>query len=355
MRMKSFAALVVMLLLGITSAIVGVGARESEQSVNSTFQKDDWYRWVQELSNWGRWGNTDEVGAMNLVTPEKMKQAAALVRSGVSVSLAQLQGPNIMADGTRSRYQQTRELPEGYEKRVSTESWTSPPAEQLVMSSHGASHLDALAHNFHDGKYYNGFTYRDITPEDGAVKGGIENMRNGIVTRGVLMDIPRLKGVPYLEKGQRIYVEDLEAWERQAGVKVTPGDALLIRVGHWARRRATGDTSGGNAGLDPEVIPWLKERGVAVMGAESGSHGVQPSGFTGGPAIRDGRVPGDLTDHPVHYFSLIYLGIQMLDSLDLDAVSEVAAQENRWEFQLVAVPLPITGGTGSPINPIAIF
>ena len=182
-----------------------------------------------------------------------------------------------------------------------------------------------MAHNFHDGRYYNGFTYRDITPDKGAVRGGIENMRNGIVTRGVLMDIPRLKGVPYLQKDERIYVEDLEAWERQAGVKVTSGDALLIRVGHWARRRATGDTSRGNAGLDPEVIPWLKERGVAVMGAESGAHDIQPSGFTGGPLQHDVRVPGDITDHPVHYFALIYLGIQMLDSLDLDAVSEVAA------------------------------
>ena len=354
MRVKSLAVLIVV--LGIAGATVGLGSSESEQSSRSTFKREDYYRWIEELSNWGRWGNTDEIGAMNLVTPEKIRQAATLVKSGVSVSLAQLQGPNIMADGTLSEYQQTRVHPEGYEERVSTESWTSPPAEDLTMPSHGAaSHLDALAHNFHDGRYYNGFTYRDITLEDGAVRGGIENMRHGIVTRGVLMDIPRLKGVPYLQKDERIYVEDLEAWERQAGVKVQSGDALLVRVGHWVRRRATGDTGSANAGLDPEVIPWLKERGVAVMGAESGAHDIQPSGFTGGPLQHDVRVPGDITDHPVHYFALIYLGIQMLDSLDLDALSEVAAQENRWEFQLIAVPLPIKGGTGSPINPIAVF
>ena len=214
--MRSLAALVVV--LGIAGATAGVGTRESEQSGNSAFEREDYFRWIEELSNWGRWGDSDEIGAMNLVTPEKLKQAAALVKSGVSVSLAQLQGPNIMADGTRSPYQQTRELPEGYEERVSTEAWTSPPAEDLLLPSHGsASHLDAMAHNFHDGRYYNGFTYRDITPDKGAVRGGIENMRNGIVTRGVLMDIPRLKGMPYLQKDERIYVEDLEAWERQAG------------------------------------------------------------------------------------------------------------------------------------------
>ena len=358
--MKSLIGMVVILLLSITGAFSVAGMREIEQSGQSTFTKADYPRWIEELSNWGRWGDSDEIGALNLVTPEKIKEAASLVKSGVSVSLAQMLGPNIMADGRRSPYQQTRRLPEGYEERMSTESWTAVPAEELTLPSHGnASHLDGMAHNIHNGMFYNGFSYKEVTPENGATKGSIANLRHGIVTRGVLMDIPRLKGVPYLQADERIYVEDLEAWEERAGFKVTPGDALFIRVGHWALLRAEpGETSRSccpNAGLDPEVIPWLKERGVAVMGAESGAHDIQPSGYTGGPMQHDVRVPGDITDHPVHYFALIYLGIQMLDSLDLDALSEVAAQENRWEFQLVAAPLPINGGTGSPINPIAIF
>ena len=347
------------LLIGVAGAIaVGIaGAPEGEQRGQAAFQSEDYRRWLEDptLSNWGRWGEEDEIGAMNLITPEKMKQAAALVKVGASVSLAELQVPNVEDPVYTGRpYTMTLNFPDGYEERVSTEEWTAPPAENLALSAHGGrSHIDALAHNFHNGQYYNGFSYKEIT-ETGAAKGGIHNLRHGIVTRGVLMDLPRLKGVPYLPKDEHIYVEDLEAWEKKAGIKVSSGDALFIRVGHWARRRATGDKSGGSAGLDPSVIPWLKERGVAVMGAET-AHDVSPNPYTGGPGERQHRIPGDITGNPVHYFAKIYMGMHLFDFLDLDALSEMAAEHNRWEFLLVAAPLPVVGGTGSPINPIAVF
>ncbi len=355
--------LIATLALGISLGAAGmrlVAAPAAQQARQGEFTKEDYIRWMKELTNWGRWGKDDEIGAMNLVTPSKKKQAAALVKSGVSVSLAEIQHPNQDPPNspyTGAPYKAVWKFRDDYEKWASTEMWTNPPAEDLALGSHGGrSHMDALAHNFFNGQFYNGMSWREISTQKGATKGGIQNLRHGVVTRGILMDIPRLKGVPYLQKNERVYISDLEAWEKKAGVKVGPGDALFIRVGHWARRRA-GDTSTDTPGLDPSVCPWLKQRDIALMGAESGNE-ITPLPYTGGPIpLRPGqtKVQGDITNSPVHYYALIAMGVHIMDQLDLDELAEVAARQNRWEFMLVAAPLPIVGGTGSPINPIAIF
>ena len=167
-------------------------------------------------------------------------------------------------------------------------------------------------------------------------------MKDGIVTRGVLYDIPRLKGVAYLEPGTRIFVEDLEAWEEKAGVRVGQGDALLLRWGRWARQAEVGEWPNDEAaGLDNSVIPWLKERDIALLGWESPGYLPQPE--------------GDLSRLALHDFVLTMLGVHLLDRADFRALSEAAASRNRWEFMLMVAPLPIPKGTGSPINPIAIF
>ena len=178
---------------------------------------------------------------------------------------------------------------------------------------------------------------------DGCSKLGIEQLKNGIVTRGVLLDMARLKGVPYLEPTEHIYPEDLEAWEQQAGVRVSSGDALFIHTGWFARHEALGPFEG-SAGLDPACIPWLRARDVAIIGSDE-SLDALPSGFTGNP----------MPTHPVHYFTMVFLGLNIFDQLHLGEVAEVAAELERWEFLVVAAPLPVKGGTGSPVNPIAVF
>ena len=157
------------------------------------------------------------------------------------------------------------------------------------------------------------------------------------------MDIARLKGVEYLEPGTPIYVEDLEAWERQAGVRVEPGDILLVRAGRWARRAEVGPWATGReaAGLHASVGPWLKERDVAMIGSDY-TNDVLPSGVDG-------------VTQPIHQLVLIAMGVRIFDNLDLEAVAEEAARQNRWEFMLSAAPLAVVGGTGSPLNPIATF
>jgi kynurenine formamidase len=208
----------------------------------------------------------------------------------------------------------------------------------------GTTHLDSFAHIFFNGKMWNGVDVRGVvTKEGGAAKASILTMKNGIVTRGVLYDIPRLKGVPYLEPGTHIYPEDLEAWEKKTGVKAGPGDALLLRWGRWARRAKLGPwaVDEGSAGFDNSVIPWLKKRDIALLGWETPGYAPQS--------------PGDLPRTALHNFVLTILGVHIIDRADFDALSEAAAARNRWEFMLTVAPLPIPKGTGSPVNPIAMF
>ena len=292
-------------------------------------------RWIDELSNWGRWGPDDELGAFNLITPTKRATAAALVSEGFTVSLASdAQNYESVDVPCPVRWSMTR----------ASRAAASDQIAYPCIHGPGTTHLDAFAHVFFDGKMWNGYDVEKlVTMEEGAKKNSILQMKDGIVTRGVLYDIPRLKGVPYLEPGTRITVNDLEAWEERVGVKVGPGDAFFVRWGRWARQDVVGpfDTGLESAGLDNNVIPWLRERDVAIIGWETPGYVPQP--------------PGDLPRLALHDFALTMLGIHHLDRADFDDLSEAAAERGRWEFLLTIAPLPIPNGTGSPVNPIAVF
>lgn len=292
-------------------------------------------RWIDELSNWGRWGPDDELGAFNLITSTKRAAAAGLVSDGFTVSLASdAQNYESVDVPCPVRWSMTRA------SRASASDQIAYPC----IHGPGTTHLDAFAHIFFDGKMWNGYDVENlVTMEEGAKKNSILQMKNGIVTRGVLYDIPRLKGLPYLEPGTRITVNDLEAWEERVGVKVGPGDAFFVRWGRWARQDVVGpfDTGLESAGLDNNVIPWLRERDVAVAGWETPGYAPQPE--------------GDLSRVALHNFALTILGLQVLDRADFQALAAAAAERNRWEFMVTIAPLPIPNGTGSPVNPIAMF
>lgn len=332
--------LVIVTATSVASTQRGTPPRPSPEAIAAagtrpTVTKAEYEKWKTELSNWGRWGKDDQLGAINLITPAKRKQAAGLVKDGVSVSLAGDVNTERAADNAQP-----------YE-HVMTSAGATGAGDRLAVSFHGYAHthIDAFAHRFFDGKMYNGVSYEEVTTEAGAKKNSIYNLHNGIVTRGILMDIPRLKGVPYLEPGTRIFIEDLEAWEKQAGMRVSAGDALFIRTGRWTRRAKTGPWNAGleTAGLDPSVLPWLKRRDVALLGSESAQDATPPP-------------PGaELGGLALHDFALIMLGVHLFDDTNLDALAEVAAARKRWEFLVVAGPLPVTNGTGSPVNPIAVF
>jgi kynurenine formamidase len=298
-----------------------------------TATPEQYERWKTELSNWGRWGKGDVLGAINLITPAKRRQAAALVKDGVTVSLAvdadfqKGPGPN----GT-----QPYEL-------IPTSVGPTGAGDRMNIRYHGnaVTHMDAFGHRFFDGKMYNGFSWEELTRPDSQTKESIYDVHDGVLTRAVLVDVPRLRNVDYLEPGSRIYVADLEAWEKKAGIKVSAGDALLIRTGRWRLEQKNGGPAPAFAGLDPSVIPWLKKRDVALLGGEDSQDATPP--LPGFPPLA------------VHDFCLVALGVHTLDNLNLDAVADAAAARRRWEFMLVLAPLAIPGATGSPFNPIAAF
>lgn len=318
-------------ILMLPGLISGVGAQETLPFVTEA----QFQRWQQELSNWGRWGPDDEIGTLNLITPAKRQQAAALVKSGVTVSLARTADTEESIDNPCPiEWEMINASPRGASDRINYQ----------CIHGAGTTHIDGFAHRFFDGKMWNGDEMEDlVTMDGGALKNDVLTMKQGIVTRGVLYDIPKLKGVPFLDAGTRITVADLEAWEEQTGSRVGPGDAMLLRWGRWARREAVGpfDTWAEAAGFDNTVIPWLRERDIAILGWET-------PGYTPRPE-------GDLPTLALHDFALTMLGIHLLDRADLEALSETAEAEGRWEFMLTIAPLPIPNGTGSPVNPIAMF
>jgi kynurenine formamidase len=294
--------------------------------------KADVDKWMVELSNWGRWGKDDQFGTLNLITPQKRKQALKLVKDGVPVSLAHDVLTEQAADNT-SPFVHTM-LP-----RAGT-FWL----DTYSVNYHGYAHthMDALCHAFYEGKMYNGFSADEVT-KDGAQKLSILTSKTGIMTRGILMDIARLKGKEFMEPGDAIYPEDLEAWEKQAHLKVEPGDVVFIRTGRWARRAAKGPWPVGRnaAGLHASCARWLHDRGVAMLGSDEASD-VVPS-----------QVPGVFL--PIHQLVLVAMGIHIFDNCDLEDLAKEAAKRKRWMFLLTAAPMAIPGGTGSPLNPIATF
>jgi kynurenine formamidase len=297
-------------------------------------------RWMKELSNWGRWGKDDRLGAINLITPEKRKAAARLVVDGVSVSLAH----DVLET-------ESPDNPAPFEHTMTATGGPENPApyamDRYAVTYHGfaQTHVDALCHVFHDGKMYNGVDRATATTE-GCKELDVTTMRDGVLTRGVLVDIAWLKGVDWLEPGTAIYPEDLEAWEKKSGIKVGPGDALLLRTGRWARREAKGawGPMEGAAGLHVSCAPWLKERDVAILGSDAGSD-VVPSGVTGAAGIY----------LPIHELAIVALGVPIIDNADLERASQEAQKRGRWEFLFTLAPLRVEGGTGSPANPIATF
>jgi kynurenine formamidase len=284
----------------------------------------------KQVSNWGRWGKDDQLGSVNLITAAKRKQALALAKTGVSVSLA---------------HNPLTERAEDNSNPFEHTMLRGNNMDRYAVSYHGYahSHIDALCHILYKDQTYNGYPRAEVNTEKGCTKLGIDNLKQGIVSRGILIDAPRLKGVEYLEPGTPLYAEDVEAWEKKAGVKIGAGDVVLLRTGRWSRRAKLGPWNVGQnaAGFHASIAPWFKTRGVAIVGSDV-AEDVLPS-----------RVEGIAL--PLHTLLITAMGVNLLDNQDLEAVAETAAKLNRWEFMIMVAPVPVTGGTGFPVNALATF
>jgi kynurenine formamidase len=300
----------------------------------------EFHQAMTDLSNWNRWGPDDELGAANLITPAKRRQAAALVKEGVPVSMEHPIFQEDVIDGN------------GHLERTVVSARPTGTSDKYVFTGtyHGTifSHLDAVnCHMLEDGKGYNGRSWEDVKSANGCPKGDISALKDGIVTRGVLFDATLLPGKSskgWLEPGTAVHRDDLEALEKIEHVKVSSGDVILLYTGRWKRRAAIGPwkPSEGFAGYHADVAFFLKERGVSFIGND-GFNDVSPTTLPQNVGL------------PIHKLALVALGVDIFDNLDLERASETARRLNRYEFLFSAAPLRIEKGTGSPLNPLAIF
>jgi kynurenine formamidase len=342
----------------LVASAPAISAQTQPVSDPNNLSVDVFDKMMTELSNWGRWGKDDQKGAVNLITPAKRKQALSTVKDGISVSMARtaemepaIDNPAPVVLGRPARGGgAARGAAPGREGAAPPAAPPNPVPnpisganDTLFIQYHGFvhTHMDTFCHRAYKGLMYNGMPMTSVT-DAGCTMGSILNFKDGIVTRGVLMDIPRLKGVDYLEPGTRIMPEDLDAWVKKANLKIQPGDVVLIRTGRWARRDAKGPWNTAQlAGLYITCARWLHQHDAAILGSDA-AEDVHPSGV-------------DQIAEPIHALVLVAMGMPIFDNLDLEAVSKEAARLNRWEFLVTAAPGAVPRATGSILNPIATF
>jgi kynurenine formamidase len=310
----------------------------------SELDATDLERIFERVKNWGRFGPEDERGALNYVTDARRAAAAALAREGHAVSCARELPVQPSAENPNPA--QHHMLRAGDAAAIPGLEGLETTMDYIGIAFHGmaTSHLDALCHVFVGGRMYNGFEAGAVK-STGALRCSVMAARDGIVARGVLLDLPRARGVPWLEPGERVGRAELEAAAARQGVTVEEGDVLLVSTGRDARRAAHGPwdpTTVGLAGLHPDCIPWLHEQRIAVLGGDGVSDPLPGAGIPGWPI-------------PVHQCCLVAMGVHLLDNLALAELAAACAERDRYAFLLAVAPLRVEGATGSPVNPIAVF
>lgn len=304
--------------------------------------------WLDSLSNWTRWGADDERGTLNLIDDSCVRAATALVGAGEVVSCA------LPVSYARSPHSVTGLAGDRM-------AWKNPPMQfvmgpgdlsrpddattkfgndAFLIAAHGSliTHLDAPSHVLFRGMMYNGIPATQLSIARGAERGSVEPAAAGIVSRALLLDVPRLLGRDWLSDGEPIYPEDLEACENAAGVRAGRGDIVLVRTGY--RRRNPAGALADRPGLQAACLPWLRERDIAVLGSDV-TEDIQPHGYAFGP--------------PIHTVGIWGMGLWLLDNCGLESLAAACDRHQRWEFLLSLAPLALSGATGSPVNPLAVF
>ncbi len=312
----------------------------STQPSSADVTEGDFRTLFKGLSRWGKWGHDDERGSLHLLTTERVAAAGRLVRDGVTVTLSL--PLNTLAGENNPMPADHHMTALGGNLGAADSVHFIKDYVGLDYHNDGHTHIDALCHVAYQGALYNGRPENVVT-QRGADANSIEVLRDGLVGRGVLLDIPRLHGKPWLEPGEHVFRSDLEAAERDQGVTVSEGDILLVRTGHPRRLVEVGpwNTPASKAGLHPTAMPFIAERGVAVLGSD-GNNDTAPSSTEG-------------VDFPIHVLAITAMGVHLLDYLQLEDLTVGCESRGQWEFLFVAAPLYVIGGTGSPLNPIAIF
>jgi kynurenine formamidase len=308
--------------------------------------------YVDRYSNWGRWGDADELGATNLITDEIVRDASRQVSLGRAVALNLPFDANGPQTGDLGRFNCLR-----YSSFTGTDyalgkqraAGVILPREVgfaddvVTLPLQSATHWDALSHVFHRGKMYNGFPADSVTSQ-GASRCATETLRGRLVGRAVLLDLPLVKGQPWLEDGYAITTTDLEEAAENHRVEIRAGDILVLRTGQMGRCLAQGwgGYAGGDApGLSFSTLPWLHERRIAAIASD-----------TWGVEVRPNELPDSF--QPFHIVAVVYMGLFLGEMFFLEELAEVCAEADRHDFLLSASPLPFTGSAGGPPGAVAI-
>jgi len=298
----------------------------------------------ESVKNWGRWGPDDELGTLNYLTPAKVVEAAGLVKSGRRVSM---EIPINTVAGPDNPNPAIHMVTMGHDIDIGSGGLRFG-LDFMGMACHGDchTHVDALCHISYNGLTYNGRPALEVLTSRGATSLDIANYGNGLVGRGVLLDLPRHRGVKWLEPGEAVTRAELEACEAAEGVHVGEGDIFVFRTGHHARRLElgawdNGPDGEGKAGLHVDTIPWMHERRMAAFLPDGDGEAI--------PSTVEGIT------YPIHPLQITAMGMLASDSLQFEDLARACEEEGRFEFMVVGLPLQLPGGTGSPWNPIAVF
>ena len=312
----------------------------SEQEVLSYFDS---------LCNWGKWGDEDQLGCPNYIDQAKTLSAIQMVKEGTTVSLARTVVFEASLDAPNPPVHFMVESGEGWasgDKVSARPSAASTDYFGMIFHGQTVTHVDSLAHFFWEGKAYNGFPAHLVSTSLGATIHSVEEAKNGFITKGILVDIPYVKGIDWVERGEGVTKEDILLAEEKCGFKIETGDVLLVRTGQLKRRNDNGPIDPrveGSTACQAGVLPLLHERQIAMLGSDTGND-VSPQQY-----------PNPKLTNPIHQVGIVAMGMWILDNANLEDLSVECQKRNQWEFMFSAGPLRLKNTTGSPVNPIAVF
>lgn len=303
-------------------------------------------RAAQRVSNWGRWGERDQLGTLNLITPDKVAESAAIVRTGQAISLSiPFDRTGVWSAGAlRHNPWHTMTVDGGDADDDRWERLARFNDDYVTMPLQAATHWDAPSHVYYDGLLYNGFEASRVSSA-GATVNGIEHAsRFGLTTRGVLVDVARHVGRDAIDRSSHVEPETLDAALDSQGVELRPGDILMVRTGWWGQYDPAGDVAewrGGSPGLSWRCAEWIHERQLAAVAADN-------------MAVEASNFEGSEVRLPLHLLCLRDMGLIFGELWDLEGLAAACAADGSYECQLVAAPIRFTHAVGAPVNPIAI-
>ena len=303
--------------------------------------------YFNSLSNWNRWGSEDQLGTLNYLSQDKTLQAIRGVKNGKTVSCARTISWDPSPDSQIPPVHYMVESGEGWEDGNKVSNRTSQASTDyfgLIFHGHTITHMDSLAHFFWQGKAYNNQPSHLVSTSMGATIESIELAKEGIITRGVLVDIPLLKDIEWMERGTGVMPEDIIKAEEKFGFKIEKGDVLLVRTGQLHRRNIEGAVNPrieGSTACQAACLPLLHEREISILGSDTGND-VMPQQY-------------EKLSNPIHQVGIVGMGLWILDNANLEEIAKECRTRNEWTFLINILPLRLHNTTGSPVNPIAVF